>query len=934
MADVMTFGGETIYSATQAAAELERNGFDPSAVQRANSFTNPRGCEPGIGYLLMTKGSVEIVREGQHDLILSDTITVKNLLVVEAENLFQSTRDGGDNDLYLVTVADVRWLLQRGDTLSRSYNVRLLTAAPAENYISVSRDGGVTDWTWETMIDDLWSAVVASVDVTVQATLTVPEYLTATITTAPERFICEGQSPWRFLCHVLSTMGLSISYNPLTEAFDIRNSAESDMEYSDLHEEHKIRWTGTTRNQFGYMSGRLPAAIEVLHRPTIYNGSTEEFIEAGLYSTGTYSISAYATLRGLPVENLPYTVGQVLRLHDPYDARLGSSLAADDVATLEGLRDARGIQYYDAITAFDPCTRHYATLLPFVTTNSVERVTWAISSDGDAATTTVTRNQCGYWRNEYAVPEDTGGSGGSGSTLTDCACGNRISQRLGVSHECTAVASAYNVAPVFSFTLPELNQPGAEDLNGAVIILEKSSDEAEPCVWEEADDFAHTLTCDDEGVERTRNVEFYLKLMARTTDGKTLHPAAYIELELDTADAGAENCLYAALAYCPEFDPLKGGLFTWQPGNCLQLAGCFCVYAVDSREPATTNCFTGCDDMLLRVAIPDIVLPAEFSEVSCGGGALEVTNAVGTAAGGVTLVWPDKLPLGDGPIVVGDGCSAPVEGLGVATDIVCDAWFCPADELTAFTQNPGTACRGLLPVDDAATGVCNANVPSRTLGIVAYLLAGTAPGTWKIKVVLLRSEKRYYLSGETCICCQTCLLGVTWTSNDELFMAGTECPHSDEVILYPETANMNGEDVSAHIENTTAQLTTSGVDSSTDIDDDGVPEYQPCTGDAEDDNCGQWEWEACGGCPICVWDEVNELWEIDDATYAFAECYGGAPTCTHLDPPIGTDFSESSECSVTGLAGRWVAVDSAADTSTAPERDGAYDGEIADGVCL
>lgn len=495
----------------------------------------------------------------------------------------------------------------------------------------------------------------------------------------------------------------------------------------------------------------------------------------------------------------------------------------------------------------------------------------------------------------------------TGEQLTECGCGNRVSQLLGIEHTCAAVAEDYRVSRAFSFRLPELPQIGAASLSSTTITLVHSEETGEECIWEEEDDFAHELTCDDEGVERTRNGEFYLKLVARTVDGKTLHPQAYIELALDTAETGAENCLYSALAYCQEFDPLKGGLFTWQPGNCLQLAGCFCVEAI-LEGPSGTSGRPVCWTCQATISGAMLILPSDITSA----GPIEI--GANTYLAQHCEDYCDLEPLPD-------------DGLDDTDPIF------PASTLYFSEASPACESTWRPTASDAmrCTPNCIANTGAGLIfHIKGWITAAPAVPTAGNNPISF-AEIQWTMSEEDDTGGVATTLGYSgdggagsyalgrwaWTGTyDEL------CTNNVFELSFVND-NIDAKAATVSLPSTLTVVKLTG-DITVDLDGDGVPEYQPCTGDASDDDCGLWEWYDCNsGTETCTGD--GNVWVLSPA-----EC---VPCCNcegFEDPPTS---GETHVPNCTPNCGLWVPLDGADATSTEPEHTGT-DGEIAPGVCL
>ena len=135
-----TYGGKPIYSPSQEIENCREAGISPHEfLGKANSFTNPIGPNPGIGYLLMMrKDVVDLLATGSRfDLTIgiddyltpgSDTtmetkVTLGNLILIKADSIIPSNPPDSDDQIMLVEVADIRYLLQRV-IIDKAYNLK------------------------------------------------------------------------------------------------------------------------------------------------------------------------------------------------------------------------------------------------------------------------------------------------------------------------------------------------------------------------------------------------------------------------------------------------------------------------------------------------------------------------------------------------------------------------------------------------------------------------------------------------------------------------------------------------------------------------------------------------------------------------------------------------------------------------------------------
>lgn len=463
----------------------------------------------------------------------------------------------------------------------------------------------------------------------------------------------------------------------------------------------------------------------------------------------------------------------------------------------------------------------------------------------------------------HARVRTTGTGGQRGSGLTDCGCGNRISQALGVMHDCSAVDADYNTATAYKFTLGDLPQAGLAALSGATIILQRNWS-AHACVWSEADD-EHDLTClGSGGTEDTESGHFELGLIANTSTfnatNYTLHPKAVLYWVTDDAGDGGITCGYEAVAFCESFDPLNGGMFKWQPGACLQVAGCICVTPYVGQ-----NTCADCEQPpQLQVALPTLGDPtatADFTSTEINalwpgdeysGGTFSIGHirdfALGQTpccnTGGYEYAGPFS---GDLPCQW--GCGEFPQALGGELVDFAD----PSE----YTSDTCRSCGGKRIPTRAGSGANDWRV-EYDFQIYAYLYKSSTvnPSSWAIggsgwtaTVHAIWSAKNRDGGGGPV---QTYEVNIVWAAN--LGVAETEICVPGEYTLTFQSSH-GGITSDSAFSGTEVTLVIPESPDLTDANSDGVPEYQPCDSDAADDcPLEEWEWIEDYSCPeTTVW---------------------------------------------------------------------------------
>ena len=199
-------------------------GLPTLPVGKANSFRCTLGSEPGRGWVLMTRGVLEVMGLNQlHDLTFDNgkdpEIIVKDLVVISP--IVCVTPGWGNqllkdpNSAYLVELADVRYFAansrwKQPTILNTAYNV-LAPAATKEYYQDTLRPGGLR-YTWQTMLNDLWILVA------VPELGPSPQMPVTARVGFPKNFRFHGVSAWQAYNEVLTHLNYAFALNPLNPA--------------------------------------------------------------------------------------------------------------------------------------------------------------------------------------------------------------------------------------------------------------------------------------------------------------------------------------------------------------------------------------------------------------------------------------------------------------------------------------------------------------------------------------------------------------------------------------------------------------------------------------------------------------------------------------------------------------------------------------------
>jgi hypothetical protein len=261
-------GGIQVYDANFARAFIGRSGLSiPPEFSAVNKLMVPLGEAPARGWFLMTRDGVNSLDQNAlMDLELTDdlgnTVTFYNLVFVTARNLFPGAV-GATNALFLVEVADLRWLCQNPFwcmTANAMYNVpnRALGV-----FYSDTLNAG-TPWTWDELAENLWDLMPDQLG-------TYPG-LPVDPDGVPESWVFAGVSAWRALCKVLWRIGCAVSAD-LTSAsapYSIVQIGAADSTLSGLLStlDAAGRTIGDEEVQQQYL-GRAPYGVQVFFRTLI-----------------------------------------------------------------------------------------------------------------------------------------------------------------------------------------------------------------------------------------------------------------------------------------------------------------------------------------------------------------------------------------------------------------------------------------------------------------------------------------------------------------------------------------------------------------------------------------------------------------------------------------------------------------------------------------
>lgn len=322
---MFSLAGYSVYCPAMALAECRRRHItEPPNFSRANSFTCSLGGAPGRGWLLMLRADLDRLQVGSGQdeyralsiaLSSGTAITLPKILLTGQMEAVHPGADGDQNTLYVVEIADRRWLeWERGERVHKAYNCR---ADADGEYLSATLNSG-TAWTWAQLLSDLWPSGLG----------TVPT-LPFTPHGTPGAFIYAGETKLRCVDHVLTRMGCALKYDPVGDSFTIVRIGETDDTATQLltrHEPYRIHdnYTLIPRTML------LPETVTVQFcRRPLRDGVNP-------YYTTNVTVDPAAG---------PVAAGTVVLLRDDMVVLCDDTGTPTDVVPVEARRDERAADY-------------------------------------------------------------------------------------------------------------------------------------------------------------------------------------------------------------------------------------------------------------------------------------------------------------------------------------------------------------------------------------------------------------------------------------------------------------------------------------------------------------------------------------------------------------------------------------------------------------
>lgn len=452
------FGGYPILSAASVLQEFRTQGLSTDAFRgKANQFVCPQGASPGWGYFLMYRAHVvKLKAKGFYRLAFgrSDAyVDMPRIAYVGCQRLHGGVQED-PAAICLVRVTDRRGLMRLTSSTSR-FNIRNPDAWM--EFMPGSSSDEETPWTWQEAWERLW------VDIEELAGRVPPE-LPYEPHGYPDGLWYVGRTAWEAVNDFCRRLMLGLSYDPITDKWALFELGENDKALELIMQENQDLLLDTTENVERESPWGVPSAVRVLfrrHVTTVEDALAQPVAEERVTASDID-------------EELKTDDGTELVLHD--DLRAEPSGEAEPDEDSDEDREARAREraekFYQMTRGLQPLTTRWRGGLPFTTGRRVQEVRWADFGDDDGPQTIVIRRPVELWKwhaSPLVLSDGEGGNGGRG--LSECRCGNPLSQLLGdIPDGATALVPGWRASRSFATTAPELLRPGMERLSKQRIV--------------------------------------------------------------------------------------------------------------------------------------------------------------------------------------------------------------------------------------------------------------------------------------------------------------------------------------------------------------------------------------------------------------------------------------------------------------------------------
>ena len=356
--------------------------------QRANSYTCPRGKDPGTAFVLIHRLDFDFGGTvGEHTLKITDdvgsgkTIEIKRLTTVKSLSMVRELPFKASGVPALVELQDVRARLAMSD-INRQFNVRIPSPsgiAGSDLYYPESLNGGSL-WTWQTALDAIWQLLPLIAG-------PAPE-LPLGITGEPEGFRFIGVSAWDALHVVLEKLQVTTAYNPVDDTFayvPMGGSQDVDFALKDFSE----------RLMYDYSPGKNHVLGRVPQTFVFYFQRREQFhgIELDTVGTGNWEMTPAVPV-SFPTGIAGVEPGSVVPIWDDLPALIDGSGTITNIAALNARAAALGQRLTERVDFGDEKKRriYSGVLTAILPGTEITSVAWRDYGDSTGLVTDIVQS--------------------------------------------------------------------------------------------------------------------------------------------------------------------------------------------------------------------------------------------------------------------------------------------------------------------------------------------------------------------------------------------------------------------------------------------------------------------------------------------------------------------------------------------------------------
>jgi hypothetical protein len=388
-AAVFTLDNRPTYCPKMLAAEVARLESDGiytgiplgRVLRKANSWTFPRGFEPGRGYMLMAGKDVIDITTGNNGINLAthtlriykgtkDPITFQKLIITNAYAITGEALHS-DQTLYLVEIADLR-ILGPLTSVNKAYNIK---TPDLQDTFDDTQNAG-TNWTFEQVVTDLWTFIPSGT----MGSLTVSE---ASFSGSPVDYAFRGVTAWDALRKVLTDTEHTLLLSR-EGTFSVVSSFTDTGALSEAQETAEEFLLSHSHDQYSEIA-KFPATWRVFFpkRDFYWHGNSDTKVITPndhhrlnpLYSVDVTTTSINSDLTTI--------AGTVLPIHDSNVAEYSATGSISNAATLSTRATLLATRAINArLFADGPAHFRYSRAQSFNPDATVAAVSWYDFGDG------------------------------------------------------------------------------------------------------------------------------------------------------------------------------------------------------------------------------------------------------------------------------------------------------------------------------------------------------------------------------------------------------------------------------------------------------------------------------------------------------------------------------------------------------------------------